>query len=362
MPKILIKNGKVWDGERFYFADILTENEKIAKIADKICETAEFEYDASGKIVSAGLVDAHVHMRGINKEFGIHAELSSIPFGVTAAADACGAYGDKALLDTFLLKNVIFVPAELRNNKAYFDSAEKMLGKYKEKAIGIKVYFDTQISEVKDIKPLCEVVEFAEANNLIVMVHSSNSPVSMAELLGVLRKGDILTHAYHGGTNNVSEDGFKCIKTAKKNNMRVRVIGEINRLAEPFQKKIRELEETSAHHTGLNLTIAINYGSRDEMIRAMKHMAEDVQHEKLQIEQIDESLFASYLDTKDLPDPDLLIRTSGEQRLSNYLLWQLAYSEFYFTDVPWPDFHKEELLEAVKAYSKHLRMLYQTHS
>ena len=108
---------------------------------------------------------------------------------------------------------------------------------------------------------------------------------------------------------------------------------------------------TSAHHTGLNLTIAINYGSRDEMIRAMKHMAEDVQSEKLQIEQIDESLFASYLDTKDLPDPDLLIRTSGEQRLSNYLLWQLAYSEFYFTDVPWPDFHKEELLEAVKAYS-----------
>ena len=142
-----------------------------------------------------------------------------------------------------------------------------------------------------------------------------------------------------------------CIKTAEKNNLRVRVIGEINRLAEPFQKKIRELEETSAHHTGLNLTIAINYGSRDEMIRAMKHMAEDVQSEKLQIEQIDESLFASYLDTKDLPDPDLLIRTSGEQRLSNYLLWQLAYSEFYFTDVPWPDFHKEELLEAVKAYS-----------
>ena len=142
-----------------------------------------------------------------------------------------------------------------------------------------------------------------------------------------------------------------CIKTAEKNNMRVRVIGEINRLAEPFQKKIRELEETSAHHTGLNLTIAINYGSRDEMIRAMKHMTEDVQNEKLQIEQIDESLFASYLDTKDLPDPDLLIRTSGEQRLSNYLLWQLAYSEFYFTDVPWPDFHKEELLEAVKAYS-----------
>lgn len=142
-----------------------------------------------------------------------------------------------------------------------------------------------------------------------------------------------------------------CIKTADKNNMRVRVIGEKTRLDERFQAKIRELEEASAENTGLNLTIAINYGSRDEMIRAMKKMADDVVKEKISIEQIDESLFESYLDTKDLPDPDLLIRTSGEQRLSNYLLWQLAYSEFYFTDVPWPDFHKEELLAAVEAYS-----------
>lgn len=216
MSKILIKNGKVWDGERLYFADVLTENEKISKIADKIDETADFVFDASGKIVSAGLVDAHVHMRGINKDFGIHAEMSSIPFGVTAAADACGAFGDKALLDTFLLKNVIFVPAEFHNNKACFDSTEKMLERYGEKAVGLKVYFDTQISEVKDIKPLCEVVEFAEKKNLIIMVHSSNSPVPMQELLSVLRKGDILTHAYHGGENNVSEDGFECIKAAKK--------------------------------------------------------------------------------------------------------------------------------------------------
>lgn len=215
MSKILIKNGKVWDGEGFHFADVLTDNTKIVKIADKIEEAADFEYDASGKIVSAGLVDAHVHMRGINKEFGIHAELSSIPFGVTAAADACGAFGDKVLLDTFLLKNVIFVPTEFHNNKASFDSTEKMIEKYGEKVVGIKVYFDTQISNVQDIKPLHEIVEFAEKKNLIIMVHSSNSPVSMAELLGTLRKGDILTHAYHGDKNNVSEDGFECIKLAK---------------------------------------------------------------------------------------------------------------------------------------------------
>lgn len=141
-----------------------------------------------------------------------------------------------------------------------------------------------------------------------------------------------------------------CIKTAEKNNMRVRVIGEIGRLSSKFQQKIKELEAVSAANTGLNLTIAINYGSRDEMLRAMRHMFADVKSGKITEEDIDEEMFSSYLDTKDLPDPDLLIRTSGEQRLSNYLLWQLAYTEFYFTDVPWPDFHKKELELAIEAY------------
>ena len=115
-----------------------------------------------------------------------------------------------------------------------------------------------------------------------------------------------------------------CIKTANKNNMRVRVIGEISRLSENFQEKIRNLEEVSSVNTGLNLTIAINYGSRDEMIRAVKHMIADHDAGKLSADDIDADTFASYLDTKELPDPDLLIRTSGEQRLSNYLLWQLG--------------------------------------
>ena len=143
-----------------------------------------------------------------------------------------------------------------------------------------------------------------------------------------------------------------CVKTADKNHMRVRIIGEISRLSETFQEKIRQLEESSAKNTGLNLTIAINYGSRDEMLRAMKHMFADCASGKLNAQAIDEACFSSYLDTRDIPDPDLLIRTSGEQRLSNYLLWQLAYSEFYFTDVPWPDFHKKELELAIEAYNK----------
>ena len=142
-----------------------------------------------------------------------------------------------------------------------------------------------------------------------------------------------------------------CIRTANKNNMRVRVIGELSRLSESFQKKIQELEEVSAANTGLNLTIAINYGSRDEMLRGMRKMYADLRDGKLQENEIDETHFEAYLDTKDIPDPDLLIRTCNEQRISNFLLWQLAYTEFYISPVPWPDFTKEELVKAVEAYN-----------
>lgn len=139
-----------------------------------------------------------------------------------------------------------------------------------------------------------------------------------------------------------------CIKIADKNNMRVRVLGDITKLDEKFQKQICDLEEKSSKNTGLHLQIAINYGSRDEMIRAMKKMFRDGVTE----DEITEEKFATYLDTGDIPDPDLMIRTSGEQRLSNYLLWQFAYSELYFTDVPWPDFSAEELQKAVEDYSR----------
>ena len=141
-----------------------------------------------------------------------------------------------------------------------------------------------------------------------------------------------------------------CLKTAKKNNMRIRVIGDISRLDPSMQEKICLLEKESASYTGLNLTIAINYGSRDEIVRGIKRMYQDVEEHKLDADAISEDTVSKYLDTADLPDPDLMIRTSGEQRLSNYLLWQLAYAEFYFTAVAWPDFHGEELRKAVEAY------------
>lgn len=141
-----------------------------------------------------------------------------------------------------------------------------------------------------------------------------------------------------------------CLKTAKKNNMRIRVIGDISRLDPSMQEKICLLEKESASYTGLNLTIAINYGSRDEIVRGIKRMYQDAEEHKLDADAISEDTVSKYLDTADLPDPDLMIRTSGEQRLSNYLLWQLAYAEFYFTPVAWPDFHGEELRKAVEAY------------
>lgn len=142
-----------------------------------------------------------------------------------------------------------------------------------------------------------------------------------------------------------------CLKTAAKNDMKVRVIGDISRLDADIRSRIGELEEATKDNGGLNFQIAINYGSRDEILRAVRALAADCRDGKLQPEEVDEAAFERYLDTHDIPDPDLLIRTSGELRLSNYLLWQLAYTEFYFTDVPWPDFTKEELQKAIEQYN-----------
>lgn len=143
-----------------------------------------------------------------------------------------------------------------------------------------------------------------------------------------------------------------CIKRANNNNMRVRVIGEKSRLSDDIRSKIEELEECSKNNTGLNFTIALNYGSRDEIVRAVREISKNVKDGKISESDIDDKMISDYLDTRGIPDPDLLIRTSGEERLSNFLLWQLAYTEFYFTDVLWPDFNKKELIKAVEKYNE----------
>ena len=116
-----------------------------------------------------------------------------------------------------------------------------------------------------------------------------------------------------------------CLKTAAKNDMKIRVIGDIEPLDDDIKSRIRELEAATTDNGGLNFTIALNYGSRDELTRAAQKMAKDCAEGKIKAEEIDESVFETYLDTHGIPDPDMMIRTSGEQRLSNYLLWQLAY-------------------------------------
>lgn len=143
-----------------------------------------------------------------------------------------------------------------------------------------------------------------------------------------------------------------CLTTASKNDMKVRVIGDITRLDEDIRSRILELEEATKNNGGLNFQIAINYGSRDELVRGIRRLAQDCVDNKQDPAEITEAVIGRYLDTHGIPDPDLLIRTSGEQRLSNFLLWQLAYTEFYFTDVHWPAFTKEELIKAIEQYNK----------
>lgn len=143
-----------------------------------------------------------------------------------------------------------------------------------------------------------------------------------------------------------------CLKRASKNNMCVRVIGEKSRLDDDIRESIEELENATKDNTGLHFTIAINYGGRDELVRATRKIAEKVANGEVKPEEITESMVNNHLDTAGYPDPDLMIRTCDELRISNFLLWQLAYTELYVTPVAWPDFSKEELEKAVEAYNR----------
>ncbi len=142
-----------------------------------------------------------------------------------------------------------------------------------------------------------------------------------------------------------------CLKTAEKNRMCVRILGDKSRLDEDIRKRIGELEAATEQNDGLHFQIALNYGGRDELVRVMKRLSVKVKEGRLQPEEITEEMVSSMLDTGGIPEPDLLIRTCNEQRISNFLLWQLAYTEFYFTPVAWPDFTKEELIRAIEAYN-----------
>ena len=147
----------------------------------------------------------------------------------------------------------------------------------------------------------------------------------------------------------------RLLKIAKANNVRVKMIGERSRFDQDIIDGINRLEEETRENTGLTFVIAVNYGGRDEIARASRKLAEDCMAGRIKPDEITEAVVASYLDTAGMPDPDLLIRTSGEIRLSNYLLWQCAYTEIYVTDCLWPDFNQEEFEKAIGAYNKRER-------
>jgi undecaprenyl diphosphate synthase len=140
-----------------------------------------------------------------------------------------------------------------------------------------------------------------------------------------------------------------------KNNVRLMAIGDMMRLSGEVRNTLLECLERTSVNTGTTLVLALSYSSRWEIVRAAKLIAEKVQEDKLDLEDVDEILFSSYLTTCDIPDPDLLIRTGGEKRISNFLLWQLSYAELYFTDLYWPDFRENEFYESILSYQQRER-------
>lgn len=144
----------------------------------------------------------------------------------------------------------------------------------------------------------------------------------------------------------------KYLKDVHNSNIKISIIGNLIKLDKDLQEKAKILTELTKNKTGIHVLIAINYGGRDEIVRAVNKIIADINNGKLVTSNITEDSLSAYLDTKNVPDPDLLIRTSGEMRISNFLLWQLAYTEMYFTNKLWPDFNKNDLLEAIKYYKK----------
>ena len=216
MPKILIINGKVWDGDRFFASGLYIENGVIKLVSKTINIDADFVYDATGQIVSPGLVDAHLHMRKMSSDVIGVGDWACFPFGVTAAVDAWVEQSDALAINGSMVKSLGFIGTIIEKNHIRQDLVEPLFSEWKDRAIGIKVCFDTSSSDVCDITVVKEAVEIAERRGLKVLVHCNRSPIPMMEIVKALRKGDILTHAYHGGQNNASKDGFACLKYARE--------------------------------------------------------------------------------------------------------------------------------------------------
>ncbi len=190
----------------------------------------------------------------------------------------------------------------------------------------------------KNVEPMCKAAWDLGIKYLTVYAFSTENWTRSDDEVSTLMK---LLKEYMEG----------CIEKSRKNNMRVRVIGDVSKLSKDLQESIKRLEDYSKDFDGLQFQVALNYGGRDDIVRAVKKIAEKASTGELNPDDITDDVISSNLDTADIPDPDLLIRTSGELRISNFMLWQMAYTEMYFTDVYWPDFDKKELEKALDYYA-----------
>lgn len=214
--KLLIKNGMVWNGESFSECDVLIENGIITKMEAALHDKAA-SFDAKNMIVSSGLIDFHTHIKGISPDrIGIERQKASYPFGVTGLVDASANMGCKADILNCGLDMAVIAEVTIVDNSIDFTNAEKMLSAYGDRLIGIKVYFDTSFNNVWGTAALEEACRFAKKHGLFVTVHTTHSPVSMAEIVTVLRKGDVIAHAFHGGEKSCAEDGFSCLEAARE--------------------------------------------------------------------------------------------------------------------------------------------------
>lgn len=214
----VIKNGRIWNGFTFLenVRDVAIKDGKIAEIGEGLV-SAPLVFDAKGGIISCGLVDIHTHMKGCsNDSFGIPAEMVCFPFGVTTAVEAAADRDGILILDNMWLDTFVFLGVSIVNNHAVFTNVENFLTKYNNRVLGVKVFFDTSSPNVIDGTPLKEICEYARSRNLKTLVHSTGSPISMKEVFEILSEGDICTHIFHGGKNNVSDDDFSCMEYARK--------------------------------------------------------------------------------------------------------------------------------------------------
>ncbi len=216
MAKLLLRAAKIFNGEKFFDGDLLIENGKIAKIG-AIEEKDAPAFDCSGCTVLSGLVDIHTHLAEMgNEQFGFPADMATVPFGVLYAVDACAENANTAIIENLCVETKVFIPACIKDGALDCEEMQKRLRLYGDRAIGVKVYYDESLQNGTTREHLRLACEFARERDLKVMVHCSYSATPMLDIIELLSKGDILTHAYHGGYHTIDENDFIAYKRAKE--------------------------------------------------------------------------------------------------------------------------------------------------